>query len=41
MSPAVLEVVDGALAFGERTVWSGLDLAVAAGEFVTVLGPNG
>ena len=41
MRPAVLEIVDGALAFGERTVWSGLDLAVTAGQFVTVLGPNG
>lgn len=41
MSATVLEIVDGALAFGERTVWSGLDLVVDAGEFVTVLGPNG
>ena len=30
-----------ALAYGDRTVWSGLDLDVAAGEFLTVLGPNG
>jgi zinc/manganese transport system ATP-binding protein len=37
----VLELVDAALAFGDRTVWSGLDLAVEPGEFVTVLGPNG
>jgi zinc/manganese transport system ATP-binding protein len=29
------------LAFGERTLWAGLDLDVAAGEFVAVLGPNG
>ena len=37
----VLELVGAGLSFGERTVWSGLDLAVAPGEFVTVLGPNG
>lgn len=29
------------LRFGDRTLWSGLDLAVAPGEFVAVLGPNG
>ncbi|MGH9292779.1 MAG: metal ABC transporter ATP-binding protein [Acidimicrobiales bacterium] len=27
--------------FGERPVWSELDLEVAAGEFLAVLGPNG
>jgi zinc/manganese transport system ATP-binding protein len=29
------------LSFGERVLWSGLDLTVAAGEFLAVLGPNG
>lgn len=29
------------LAFGSRTLWSGLDLDVEPGEFLAVLGPNG
>ncbi|WP_227837093.1 metal ABC transporter ATP-binding protein [Nocardia aurantia] len=29
------------LAYGTRTVWQGLDLDVAPGEFIAVLGPNG
>ncbi|QKW37191.1 ATP-binding cassette domain-containing protein [Actinomadura sp. NAK00032] len=32
---------DAALSYGERTVWKGLDLDVAAGEFLVVLGHNG
>jgi zinc/manganese transport system ATP-binding protein len=40
-SAPVLELEGGALAFGDRVVWSGVDLVAGAGEFVTVLGPNG
>lgn len=29
------------LAYGERVLWSDLDLTIAPGEFVAVLGPNG
>jgi zinc/manganese transport system ATP-binding protein len=37
----VLRLRGAALAFGERTLWSGLDLDVRPGEFLTVLGANG
>jgi zinc/manganese transport system ATP-binding protein len=37
----VLQLRDASLGFGERTLWSGLDLDVHEGEFVAVLGPNG
>ena len=30
-----------AVRFGDRTLWQGLDLDVAPGEFIAVLGPNG
>ncbi|MGA0567669.1 metal ABC transporter ATP-binding protein [Rathayibacter sp. KR2-224] len=32
---------DATLGFGDRTLWSGLDLDVHAGEFIAVLGANG
>ncbi|WP_433472687.1 metal ABC transporter ATP-binding protein [Spirillospora sp. CA-142024] len=32
---------DLALSYGERTLWRGLDLDVAAGEFLVVVGSNG
>ncbi|MFC9514791.1 metal ABC transporter ATP-binding protein [Nocardiaceae bacterium NPDC056970] len=39
-TPAV-ELRDACLSFGERTLWSELNLAVQQGEFIAVLGPNG
>lgn len=36
-----LEVHDASLSFGERRLWSRLDLVVQPGEFVAVLGANG
>ncbi|TPW77754.1 metal ABC transporter ATP-binding protein [Schumannella soli] len=37
----VLRLSGAGLAYGSRHLWSGLDLAVDAGEFVAVLGANG
>ncbi|WP_231606291.1 metal ABC transporter ATP-binding protein [Salinibacterium sp. NK8237] len=37
----VLSIRNGVLGFGSRTLWSGLNLDVAPGEFVAVLGSNG
>lgn len=37
----VLRLENASLGFGERTLWSGLDLDVHSGEFIAVLGPNG
>jgi zinc/manganese transport system ATP-binding protein len=41
LAAPVLEFENGALGFGDRSLWSGLDLAVRPGEFLAVLGPNG
>ncbi|WP_243868974.1 metal ABC transporter ATP-binding protein [Streptomyces liangshanensis] len=37
----VVSLRNAAVRVGERTLWSGVDLDVGAGEFVAVLGPNG
>jgi zinc/manganese transport system ATP-binding protein len=37
----VLRLADAALAFGDHQLWSGLDLDVMPGEFITILGANG
>jgi len=37
----VVEIDDLALRFGERVLWESLDLTLARGEFLAVLGPNG
>lgn len=37
----VLRLRGAALGYGRRTLWSGLDLDVAPGEFLAVLGANG
>jgi energy-coupling factor transporter ATP-binding protein EcfA2 len=39
--PALVEVRQATAVLGGRTVWSGVDATVAAGQFVAVLGPNG
>lgn len=41
MSTDVVTLSGARLAFGDRVLWDHLDLAVAAGEFVAILGPNG
>ncbi len=41
MSEPVLQLTGAELAYGGRTLWSALDLDVAPGEFIAVLGANG
>lgn len=38
---SVLEIHDGTLRFGETALWSSLELELAPGEFLAVLGSNG
>lgn len=38
---AVLRLRGAGMRFGDRELWSGLDLDVRPGEFIAVLGPNG
>lgn len=37
----VVQIRDASLVFGARALWSGLDLDIVPGEFLTVLGGNG
>ena len=39
--PTLVEVARATAVLGGRTIWSGVDATVAAGEFVAILGPNG
>lgn len=41
MSAPALQLSGGSLRFGTRTLWSSLDLELAPGEFVALLGSNG
>jgi zinc/manganese transport system ATP-binding protein len=40
-SPAVVRLEGAQARVGGRSVWSDVDIAVAAGEFTAILGPNG
>lgn len=39
--PLLLEASGVALSYGQRTVWTGVDLALRRGEWVAIVGPNG
>src|SRR3954462_110430 len=40
-SGPALSLRGAAMSFGDRVLWSGLDLELQPGEFLAVLGPNG
>jgi len=39
-SQAILNIQKASLSFGDRSIWKDLDLAVAPGEFIAVIGAN-
>jgi zinc/manganese transport system ATP-binding protein len=41
IAEAVIELRGAAVRVGHRTLWSGVDLTLRAGQFMAVLGPNG
>ncbi|MTA59387.1 MAG: ATP-binding cassette domain-containing protein, partial [Actinobacteria bacterium] len=41
MSSPVLAIKNASLAFGERTLWSNLNLEIQPQEFIAVIGSNG
>jgi zinc/manganese transport system ATP-binding protein len=41
VTPPTVRLRGAAVRFGDRVLWNGLDLDVARGEFLAVLGPNG
>ncbi len=38
---SLLEIQNASLSFGERVLWSNINLSVAAGEFIALIGANG